>query len=76
MSTFIQDKVKKGDRLKCKKEGWLYEVIQEIPEVEGVRLSAVVLEMVQGDAQRVGATHDVVARPYLLERYRIVKKAA
>jgi hypothetical protein len=63
-----------GQLVKCKKEGWLYRVVEIIPAVEGLYLERYRLEIAEPGAVRSCTMQDVIARSYLLERYRIVKQ--
>ena len=63
-----------GQYVKCKKEGWLYKVVEIIPAVEGLTLERYRLEIADTGALRSCSLQDVIARCYLLERYRIVKQ--
>lgn len=63
-----------GQLVKCKKEGWHYRVVEVIPAVEGLTLERYRLEIADPGAMRSCTLQDVVARAYVLERYRIVKE--
>ncbi len=63
-----------GQLVKCKKEGWLYKVVEVLPAVEGLLLERYRLEIADPRAQRSCSLQDVIARAYLLERYRVVKR--
>lgn len=63
-----------GQLVKCKKEGWLYRVVEILPAVEGLYLERYRLQIAEAGALRSCSMQDVVARAYLLERYRIVKQ--
>jgi len=64
-----------GQYVKCKKEGWLYKVVEVLPAVEGLLLERYRLEIADTGALRSCTLQDVIARQYLLERYRLVKQA-
>lgn len=63
-----------GQLVKCKKEGWLYKVVEVLPAVEGLLLERYRLEIADSGAQRSCTLQDVIARAYVLERYRVVKQ--
>ncbi|MBI1756412.1 MAG: hypothetical protein HYR64_04810 [Fimbriimonas ginsengisoli] len=64
-----------GRLLKCKKEGWIYRVVEHLPAVEGLYLERYRLEIADPRAVRSCTLQDVIARAYVLERYRVVKLA-
>ncbi len=62
-----------GQFVKCKKENWLYRVVEVLPAVPGLYLERYRLQIADSGALRSCSLQDVVARAYVLERYRVVK---